>query len=295
MNLVPDLALIGAGIGAEHEGPGDVRLITVDRAGAVHQHHLAAPDELRLMTAVRIGRGLAEQDEPAVIGRAQLLVGGGDHRVDVRRRHALSRPRPGIAQGGDHDVGGRLHERELGGRLDHPQLADDGIGADDASARELLLQPVLEEEAVGLLEPHRRAGGSALAEEIGDELQRLLVLLPGADLRRDRQHLLDAGLLEEGRDDDRFALGGNDDAGQPLAAPPLDAGEIIEARPRFDEHRADAVLLHQGAGAGETLKTLGDGDRRRNRDFRQLCGRLRHDLARQKRQRGGQRAPANQK
>ena len=44
MHLVPDLALLGRRIGAEDERAGDVRLIAVDRAGAVHQHDVAALD-----------------------------------------------------------------------------------------------------------------------------------------------------------------------------------------------------------------------------------------------------------
>jgi hypothetical protein len=34
----------------------------------------------------------------------------------------------------------------------------------------------------------------------------------------------------------------------------LDAGEIIEARPGFDQHRADAVALHQRARLGEARR-----------------------------------------
>ena len=50
------------------------------------------------------------------------------------------------------------------------------------------------------------------------------------------------GPFEEGRDDDRVALRRNDRRRQPLGPPPLDAGEIIEARTRLDDDRADAVL-----------------------------------------------------
>ena len=50
------------------------------------------------------------------------------------------------------------------------------------------------------------AGDAALPEEIRDQLQRLLILLPGADFGRDLEALLDRRLFEEGRDDDRIAL-----------------------------------------------------------------------------------------
>ena len=112
----------------------------------------------------------------------------------------------GVAQRREHDVVGRLHQRELGRRLDHPAAADDRVGADDAHAGQLLLQAVEDEEAVGLLEPDRLAGDAALAQEVGDQLQRLLILVPGADLGRDRQAFGDRRLLEEGRDDDRVAV-----------------------------------------------------------------------------------------
>src|SRR5206468_11034208 len=56
-------------------------------------------------------------------------------------------------------------------------------------SRQLLLQPVHQEEAIGLLEPDRELRDSPFLQEIGDELQRLLVFLPGADfLKRSEEH-----------------------------------------------------------------------------------------------------------
>ena len=52
--------------------------------------------------------------------------------------------------------------------------------------------------AVGLLEPDRRAGDAALAEEVGDQLQRLLVLVPGADFGRDASVSATDGLSKKG-------------------------------------------------------------------------------------------------
>src|SRR6476469_6300871 len=51
--------------------------------------------------------------------------------------------------------------------------------------------------------------------------------------------------VEKRRDDDRLARRGDHCARQPLRSPPLDPSEIIQARARFDDDRADAVLLHQ--------------------------------------------------
>ena len=139
-------------------------------------------------------------------------------------------------------------------RLDHPAAANDRIGADVAQARKLLAKPVEDEEAVGLLEADRLRCDAALAEEVGDELQRLLVLVPGADLGGDRQALGDRRALEEGRDDDRIARRRNDRGGQPLGAPPLDAGEIVEARPGLDDDRADAVLAASAASPSRSAR-----------------------------------------
>ena len=85
-----------------------------------------------------------------------------------------------------------------------------GLALTIVRRRQLLLQPVEDEEAVGLLDADRRAGEPALAQEVGDQLQRLLILVPGADFGRDCQAFLDRRLLEEGRDDDRIALGRDD-------------------------------------------------------------------------------------
>ena len=93
MDLVPQLALLGRRIGTEHERSSDVGLIAVDRAGAVHQHDLAALDDLRLVAAVRISRGLADQHQAAVIIAAKTLLCRGDHRVDIARAPCPSRVR----------------------------------------------------------------------------------------------------------------------------------------------------------------------------------------------------------
>ena len=121
-------------------------------------------------------------------------------------------------------------------RLDHPAAANDRVGADDRAgpaaaccSRSRMKKRSVSSKPTGL----RR--DAALAEEVGDELQRLLILVPGADLGRDRQALGDRRPLEEGRDDDRVAVRRDDRGGQPLRAPPLDAGEIVEARPGFDD------------------------------------------------------------
>src|SRR6185295_9285292 len=50
-HLLPHLALLGIGL-AEDEGAGDVRLVTLHRAAAIHEHHFAVAHRLRLARAV---------------------------------------------------------------------------------------------------------------------------------------------------------------------------------------------------------------------------------------------------
>jgi hypothetical protein len=244
MDLVPQLALIRRRVVPENIGARDVGLIAVHRAGAVHQDDLAPLDDLRLVAAVRIGRRLSEQDETAVIAPAERLLRSCDKGVDLLRRHALAGVRRRVTKGSEYDVVRRLHQRQFVRRLDHPATANHRIAAHHLDGRQLLLQPIENEIAVCLLEADRLRCDSALAEEIGDELQRLLILVPCANFRRDRQRFGDRRLLEKRSDDDRLANCWNDGRRQALGPPPLHTGEIVEARARFDDDRADSALGH---------------------------------------------------
>ena len=80
-------------------------------ATAVEQDDFAALDLLRLAGAMRISRGLAEQDQ-----RPRVRPAHPDNRIaeqlaDDRGRHALADARMDRAVGGDGDIGGRLHQR----------------------------------------------------------------------------------------------------------------------------------------------------------------------------------------
>ena len=123
-------------------------------------------------------------------------------------------------------------------------------------------EAIAEEEAVGVLEGDGAAGDPPFAQEVGDQLQRFVIFLPGADFGGDLELFGDAGLFEEGGDNDRRAFGGDDDAGQPLAPPPLDAGVIIEAGAGFDQHGAEVVGAQELLGAGEPAGAFGGGDGR---------------------------------
>jgi hypothetical protein len=88
-------------------------------------------------------------------------------------------------------------------------------------------------------------GGAAVAQRLRDQRVRALVLVPRPDVAAGRERLAHRRLLERGRDDDRFAVGGNDRRGGALGAPPADAAEILERRAGFDEQRADLRLAQQ--------------------------------------------------
>ncbi len=177
-----------------------------------------------------------------------------------RRRHAAFDARRGMAIGGDGDVGRLLHQRQLGGRLDHPAAAHDrGAGA-DLDAGQGAPKPVDGEEADRLLDPDR-AGRAAVGENAGDGAQRILMLVPDADLGGDLQALADRGLLEMRRHDRRLAVARQDRGGQPLAPPPLDAGEIGHRRAGLDQQRGKPRLVHQPLRLGDAGEIVLAGDR----------------------------------
>jgi hypothetical protein len=134
-------------------------------------------------------------------------------------------------------------------------------------------------------------GEAAIAQEAGDDAQRILVLVPDPDVGGDLQRLADRRLLEMGRDDARLAVAGEDRGGEALAAMPLDAGEIDHRRAGLDQDRGKALLPHQRLGAGDALLML----LARNRDHpaghrRQRPRRLLGEQPRRACQQGGRAA-----
>ena len=83
-----------------------------------------------LAAAVRQRRGGTNQREAEFGIAAELAGRGGHQRADLRAGHAGLDARGEPAIGGEGDVGRGLHQRDLGGRLDHAAAADDRIGAD---------------------------------------------------------------------------------------------------------------------------------------------------------------------
>ncbi|MDF3021113.1 MAG: hypothetical protein K0Q92_2416 [Steroidobacteraceae bacterium] len=62
------------------------------------------------------------------------------------------------------------------------------------------------------------------------------------------------------RDDDQVAIAGQYGRREPLAAPPLHAGEVHQRRAGLDEQRADAVFAHERARLVEARKVFGPGN-----------------------------------
>ena len=131
-----------------------------------------------------------------------------------------------------------------------------------------LMEAVEDEISVRLLEADRRTRDAPLLEEVGDELERLLVLLPDANFGRNLEAFLDRRFFEMRRDDDRLPAGGNDNTCQTLRPPPLNTREIVEAGAGLDDDGSNGVPLHQLASHGEPDQPLLAADGRRELDCR---------------------------
>ena len=179
-----------------------------------------------------------------------------------------------VADRRDRDVRRRLHQRDLGRRLDHPAAAHDRVGVAHREPRQLLpcSRSTMKKRLVSSI-PIGAAVSLRSRSQSATSLQRLLMLVPGADFGGDAEAFGDRRLFEEGRDDDRIADRRDERRGQPFGPAPSHPGEIIEARARLDQDRAEAFALHQRARLGEAGEALGRGDRRRQR--RRVCA-MRH-------------------
>ncbi len=74
-------------------------------------------------------------------------------------------------------------------------------------------------------------------------------------------------------------VGRDDRAGQPLRTPPLDAREIVEARPGLDDDRTDVVGLHQRPRLGQATEALFLADWRRKLDWGEIAAWATAELA----------------
>ena len=184
------------------------------------------------------------------------VVGRVHHGADVFGRHAARDARRDVAIGGDGDVRCLLHERELGGRLHHAATAHHGRAVADIHARHGAPQAVHREESHGFLDGDR-ARHFAIAQDAGDGEQRILVLVPDAHFGGNLQALAHRGFFEVRRDDGDLALARQHGGGEPLAAPPVHAGEIDQRRAGLDEQRTDAQPAHERARLVDAREVFG--------------------------------------
>ena len=152
-----------------------------------------------------------EQPGDIHIGHARAVVGDVEHDVTglVRECDHAGRSLAGVAEGRYHDVGRRLHQRNFRSGFIHAATAHHGVGADDTRTGQLLVELVEDEEAVGLLHADGSRRKSALAQEVGYQFQRLVMLVPGPDFGGDAETFLDRRFFEEWCDDDRVAANRN--------------------------------------------------------------------------------------
>jgi len=151
----------------------------VDVAPAIEQHDLTLAHLLRLARAVGIGACLAKQDQ-----REFRVAAHGDGRpvdelADIGGRHARFDLAIHKAVGRQGDVVGDLHQRQLGGRLDHPASAHDRIGADQFGVGQRVLKAVDREVAHGFLDADLALGEPALAQPAADQRERIFIFVPG--------------------------------------------------------------------------------------------------------------------
>src|SRR5262249_10243100 len=160
-----------------------------DGAPGVDQHDVALTKLLRLYAAVRERRVLAEDHERAVGVAAELPRRRRHRRAELRVRHALLHTLERGADRLERDVVRALHQRDLGGRLDHATARRHWRGADVLRAGKALTHAVEDEEANALLEADLAVRRSAIAQNAGDHLVRALVFLPHANVIRELDQL----------------------------------------------------------------------------------------------------------
>ncbi len=153
------------------------------------------------------------------------------------------------ADGDGVDGAGRAFQRiDLCLVLDGAQRCRDGARGDEASAWDLALQ--------GEHEPRPRmvtnADHRCTANVIGDDLDRILGLLPGSQC----EHCIvlhDAGCFEAGDDERGVAINREDEHREPFEGHGLIAGEVWQIRADREAEDVDAFLLHPGPSAVDSL------------------------------------------
>ena len=191
-----------------------------------------------------------------------------DQAREVVLRHALTQRRVRRGVGSEGDFRREAHQRQLVRVLDHPAAGRNRRPADELHARRGAGDAVGEHELRRLFDADAAGRDAAVAQALGDERVRALVLVPRADVevpgeRRTRELFARAVFLEGGADGERLTLHGDDDREEALAAAPVDVGEVDHRRAAGQHQRVDAVRGHQPPRLLRALAPLVGGDRLR--------------------------------
>ena len=204
---------------------------------------------------MRIGAGLAEQNQREFGSRAALRHRRRHDAGDVGGRHATRDLRSCLAIGCDGDVGRRLHQRDLRRRLDDAASAHDaGVTACFDAER---TQAVECEEARRLFHADGAAASAVRLQPVGKQCEWALMLVPDADLGGNFRFSRTEGSSNSGVTMTRLAVGRDQGRSQPFAAPPLNAGEIDERASGLDQQRLQSCRAHQLLCLGDALHALG--------------------------------------
>src|SRR4029453_14008928 len=127
-------------------------------------------------------RVLAEAPRSAAAGAARRAERGGDVAAQLILRHTFTERRERRLVGGDRDVVGTLHQRELGRGLDHPAAGRHDFCVHVLSRWKLLLDAAGDEETEALLHADTAGGHASISQDARDLLVGALVFLPDADV-----------------------------------------------------------------------------------------------------------------
>ncbi|MCY1282946.1 hypothetical protein D9M70_318020 [compost metagenome] len=278
---VPEGTLALAGH-AEHVAASDIRLVAVELATGVDQHHVAFLQYLGMLHAMGEGAGLAEQhDAEGRSRRPHLAVRLVDELGDLKGADAFAQDAGGSLVHFQGHVLGPLHQRQLGGGLAETARVDHAGGIDEIEVRTEAADAVEHEEREGWAQAHHRARRDAHAlEHVQQQAIGALVLLPGVDNSFNLAEVADGAFLEGGCDIGQRAIGGQHGADHAFARAPLHAAEVAQVAAGVQVDGRDALLTHQALGPGDARLVFGQADRfHPRRHVRQACQRLFRVLA----------------
>ncbi len=216
-------------------------------------------------------RCFSEPDECPGIGSSQLRlcrqhVGG-----ELVGGHPLPHRREAGTEGGDREIVGPLHERQLRGGLDHPAPHGHRIGRHEPGGGRAGADPVEDEIPDLSLDADPTGRGAAVAEEATHKPIRALVFLPGPYFHRQMEALPRPRLFECGADARHLPSRGDHHQEGALREAPAHSGEIGQRGAGLQQQRIDPMLGHESPGVLEPGEPLVIGDLRHALRHRGQC------------------------